>query len=787
MQPIRDFLNFLLDKAGRSASVDANGQPVFTSLPNPLDDTPKGWEQQAIAWNRDIIRHGVIRSITAPLEFFKDAAKIVRWMYYNGGVQAFYRFLMQKRNNNNRHEDIYQGLLNFVTFSDTGLPGSVTIEVIEGGLHELVKARESQAYEFPVSDRPQKLYLDGIILEGSADYLPTNGDAIDLDELSGNHLVALSLPASDFGSYATGPAEVPRIKLVDYLPNTLFNSGGAPFFIPNTPGEVEFEVDMWVQIRCAQVIDAGANFVLVVRPLVGNTNAPAPPPLEIYRTVGAVATFGAGVGALNTVKDHHIVFSGTMSGLVPGITLWLQAGLNSIGTQADATSYDYLALPGVTSVINIKFKSRGAGTIINTQRPYLLGTKLVQAMTENDPYYSFLSPLLTGAAIDVLVTSGDAIRGIESAVIKTSWKDFYDSFNTPFEIGMGIEGNTLVLDDMGRFYANSDMIDLTLLLEIEPDEENVSVAAFNLKPAIDLLYSSVLVGWPNQNYDDLNGRFEFNTSHQYTTPLTKVNKELERVSVYRADSYGVEFTRLKGNNTTDSSSDNDVFMIKCQPVDFLGEVTFTNDNSFSVSGWRIAPGATIGFTGTAFNDGFFTVSAVDPVTGAATVEEATIAEVAAGVAMSSDIALVDRSLNAGIVGVPESAFNVSLSPSRCLRAHGRTLRSFLKHQEAQYIKFSKSDKNAVVVADGISERADILVNTLAQPLFLAELMEFQTKVPFNMMDVVGANPYGRVRFPWLGNEFTGYPLQLSQQPAFEETQTFTLLSTNINNFSKLIV
>ncbi len=90
------------------------------------------------------------------------------------------------------------------------------------------------------------------------------------------------------------------------------------------------------------------------------------------------------------------------------------------------------------------------------------------------------------------------------------------------------------------------------------------VKDFQVSVAEDLIYNTIKVGYPNQNYDDINGKDEFNTTHVYNTPLTRIAKELDLTSEYRADSYGIEFTRanLAGKKTTDSGTDNDVFIIQ---------------------------------------------------------------------------------------------------------------------------------------------------------------------------------------------------------------------------------
>lgn len=78
------------------------------------------------------------------------------------------------------------------------------------------------------------------------------------------------------------------------------------------------------------------------------------------------------------------------------------------------------------------------------------------------------------------------------------------------------------------------------------------------------IYSSVTIGYEKKDYDSINGRDEFNFNNTYTTGCNVSDKTLSLLSKYRADSYGIEFAaQQRGCDTTDSSSDSDVFFVLC--------------------------------------------------------------------------------------------------------------------------------------------------------------------------------------------------------------------------------
>jgi hypothetical protein len=80
-----------------------------------------------------------------------------------------------------------------------------------------------------------------------------------------------------------------------------------------------------------------------------------------------------------------------------------------------------------------------------------------------------------------------------------------------------------------------------------------------------LIYSQVNVGYDKQDYDSVNGKDEFRFTNEYSTGITMTDNKLELISPYRADAYGIEFLAQQiGEDTTDNSSDTDVFFVCVQ-------------------------------------------------------------------------------------------------------------------------------------------------------------------------------------------------------------------------------
>jgi hypothetical protein len=402
-------------------------------------------------------------------------------------------------------------------------------------------------------------------------------------------------------------------------------------------------------------------------------------------------------------------FPGGVDTTIPiNVTVTLQPGekLFSIASWSNTL----FLLTYLDGDLKASFTSRYKDTTIKALRPIYVFQQLISKIS--DGAFTAQSAYLQSIQ-DVVVTCGDAIRGLTGAKIKTSLRDFFTSYNSDFGIGMGMLGADLRLEEKAYWVQYTDFIDLG------------EVSKMKVSPASDLLVNNIKVGTPDQEYDDVNGKQEFNTTHEYSAPITRVAKELNLVSVYRNDCYGIEFTRLNldGKDTTDNDSDNDVFKIHIE------------DNP------RV--------------DGFYHL---------------------------------DRSLNAGATGLlsPSTVFNLYLTPARAIRRNGNYIRSLFYKLDSKFLKFQTTDKNSAVVAGGITENADIQIATLDAPLFSCNYLEFETKVPVDILELLKANPLKAFAGTWAGFAFVGIPDKVSVQPGENGAQTFKLLAGPTVDLTQLI-
>jgi hypothetical protein len=206
------------------------------------------------------------------------------------------------------------------------------------------------------------------------------------------------------------------------------------------------------------------------------------------------------------------------------------------------------------SELRLVAKSKAASSYISGYTLYQLGRKLTELITgdAND----FESSLLQNT--NIVITSGDGVRSIADAAIKTTWKDFKKACNAYLM--------TMVqISDKARIEGRAVAFDTTVVHTPLGEVKDVKIT-----PAIDLMATTIKVGHKEQQVDDTNGKFDFNGYQVYKTPVERIPaKELDLTSPWKASPYEIEQTRAnyEGKTTTDKDTDNDLFAIATIPND----------------------------------------------------------------------------------------------------------------------------------------------------------------------------------------------------------------------------
>jgi hypothetical protein len=693
----KPFLYFLTDKDGNSYRVN-RGAVDKTATPTPLINTPDGWQEKSIKYGRSNKYFALFRTFTTPLKFVADAAKIVRDQFYKLGSEAEMFLIITRLNNEWIHRQFYKGELDFTQCEDSEF--QVTANVMEGELSKLFKAGEDTVYELPLADGRQ-VKVDGLVLKQSAKYYVSNGALLNTN---GNHVIDLMLLGQE------GPdlniLSVPRTNLGASGQNQFILNNNLHFHNPSTKNPMTVSWDFKVTTSLADGIspNPAVRLILSIR-IIDKRNGNA-----LGRTLQEF------VGPTNTYRKNHFVGSSTVtefsqmddpSNYVTALVL----GINLVGASADQAVFHVYDSEGFFNIDSIDF--RHPATTIRALDPITVGQMLVDKMTGGG--YEFRSNHLAAEWGSLLITSGDGVRGLEGAVLKTSFTAFFNSYNVVSPLAMGIDGKTIWIEDRSQAWpSTAQPLDLG------------AVSDLKAKPANDHLFNTIKIGYPDSKLDDVNGRNEFNTTHIYSAPVSRSVRELNLVSTYKAGMYDIEFTRinLEGKKTTNSSTDNDVFFLHTEKY----------------------PQA----------DGVYKLLRLNysPVSG-----------------------LLDAA----------SAFNIELSPKRCLQRHGAYLRGAFYYQPMGVLKFESGDRNVDMITGTVSERADFPINAMGDPLFVPLEFTFECPVPEDMIEQLETMPQRPVLFSWNGTVFVAYPTDIAIQPATNATQSVSALCAVGNDLTKLIV
>ena len=203
-----------------------------------------------------------------------------------------------------------------------------------------------------------------------------------------------------------------------------------------------------------------------------------------------------------------------------------------------------------------------------------------------------------------------------------------------------------------------------------------------------IIYSAVNIGYDKKDYQNVNGRDEFNFNNTYTTGCTVCDKTLTLKSKYRADCYGMEFAAQKrGKDTTDNTSDKDVFFVYCEE---------STSNYWSPDTTTIIENA---ISEDVFNGTFSPLSCIDANAGYIgrqgngvklefASSEGNSEIIIDGRPLSSDIILSDQLLTYGVLAFSCGDVDEKISPDELIEvvSQGITYRGFIKEVSFKYAK-----------------------------------------------------------------------------------------------------
>lgn len=705
------WLDFITDDQGRSYFYE-NGVVDKQAMPKWLPVGPDLWNDNTIKWARNLSYHELFRSFTTPFKYVKEGARIVRDQLIRYGTERklyHVRHMLDKSFNGGwQHKLFFKGELDLTRVE--GTDDNVSVNIMEGGLSKFLSANENTEYEIDI-DVPEARIVkhDGIELKQSASMLVLDNFQ---SAQNGNHSAPLQLLNQE--TIAINIKGVNRVQLGGNNgsdQNNKLVSEGLWFHTSSTGQNitVEWDFNMTSELATGISPNPGVQLFLVVRNLRDDGSLVKATTLNQFN------------GPTNVYRKNHFVGSATVTDIEPGTSLYLFMGINIIGDTGDrAVTFTYDTVePFKFNVTNAYYRHRA--TFIKALRPMYVAQKLLDKMTGGG--YTFVSNYISSEWDNLLITSGDAIRGITGAKLKTSWRDFYDSYNSVLNLSCGPKGTSLVVERKRNAYQNYLELDLNEVTDFKDDIAN------------DWLYNVFKFGYPNTDTRDVNGRDEFNVGVTYTTQVTRAVKTYDAVSKYWASMYEIENIRinLDGKTTTDGENDNTVFFLHTEKLP--------------------TPGGA-GEPGTYF---MLLRNAYDSITG-----------------------LISPSTAYNIELHPELCMR---RHGDFIRGSLYWLDGTYITRETS----DKNDRVVVIKAgQTYIGNKNTLVGSLDPSLFIPFSFKTTGPMPLQTLDVLDTGPTGAFGFLYKGKRYYGFPLDVGLQPTDRPAQETIMICSPMTDITQLI-
>lgn len=578
------FKFFLVDSpSGLAFYVDAMGNiqkgNVLTGTDYSLPQSPGGWEDMQLSFGRSAHYWGLNRTFTIPLKFIGDGASIIRHLFYNGrGVESQVTLVIVK------WDDVtgvfrlyYSGQLDLSKIEDAVAEG-VTVNIMQGGIVQMLKAYENTVIEIPCDGSiPEniKVNCDGILLNDTFHYeivpivLPYAGDQ--------------PLPCTYVSNDGDNIGITKNSQALEQMYPGYYQKSSNFLFSSEEPVSVRIKGNIIVRsdpsISNTLFLMFTATSLSQPRGIDGNL---------LDHAAGLVRPFVPLDGIFNAVNSQ-INLQTQMSF---GFDLTVNLAANEHLFIIVFNNFSATPVTVIGGSFTLTFSSRYRASRVWGIRPYDLGKLLIKRM--NALSSNFLQTfnfgfdsLLLQANPNLIVTSGDALRASTDPnyyqyynqatlnptnpnnenytqfptlgpVIKTTLSDFFDTFNAILNAALSnqqlpgeqesvfIEDKTYVLDP--------SVITMSL----------TKISNFRVSLATEYFFNWLKIGYEPQQYDEKAGKYEYNSTVQWQAPIRTLSKTLEIMSKYRADSYGIEYTRYNtqgGKSATFNNSDNSRFLL----------------------------------------------------------------------------------------------------------------------------------------------------------------------------------------------------------------------------------
>jgi hypothetical protein len=555
-----------------------------------LQDAPQGWDAEKFRLIRDLTYIGILKSISVEFDFVGDAYRFMQRQRMLYGIDADVTIRQYRRNPN---EFLFEGKVNQENYIEDRKFHRYKIDIVQSSFVQKFQNREDvqlnvlNTYSLDRLPVAAASFKNGIIRGRSifffSEFFGSSQEAPQtfshtlpfLNKESGNPGVnknpyEISVPEE-------GTFEEEEQRLIDTLYGTASSSIYRNNLITAQTIDIAFEVNF-------NIVYKGLPLPIFIQS-VGDISQYAD--YKLYFRVVLVTPIPGGGITTEVLKESTFETAGNFSfnyaenlEFLPGQYLVIACEFHLLtlfyedGDLDEIIEINYMPIDffGVDLSNNLKTEVlynsmhltiKSDSSVPQSTHPVLLPFELFQAliaqMTDGEFVSDYFGRTDLGYAEDgqgayLAITTGQLLRGIplEEVQVATSMRDAFSSYSTICFLGAIINDKTIRIEPLDRLFNGNIAVALG------------EVSELTISPTKEFLFNSVKAGYPINEYEEQNGRDEFNTTYQYTNSLKAVKKELDLVSKYCGDGYGIEFARRESivdTGSKDSKYDSKIFFI----------------------------------------------------------------------------------------------------------------------------------------------------------------------------------------------------------------------------------
>lgn len=479
------------------------------------------WDDVEMSFKRNDY-DGVVRSFSTKFQFANGAYSLLLKQYTDNYLKSNASIVFYIRNNSWLWNEKFRCALDFSTFSYNGT--TCEINAVDDSLASLIKAKKGAQYEYPVIELMEstQLYYDRLIMLNSAKWYVT-GETMEDESM----VINASIGDTTLPIYLGNP-EIQTKNIVEIydVQQKAYSSGDKnyePFLKCISSEKVNAKItgNFYFNTKYESEVTQVRTVRIYLRKEDGSDTIVAS---------GLLPNGGWNVDINTTVElqNNSVLYC-----------------LIDSGTNATITVTR-------TSHISVEFYGREKPINIYVIKPVSLINRLLTSINgEKEGVTCEIVSGVDSRLDNTLIVSAESIRGIEDAKIYTSYTKFVKWMEAEFGFVPVVGENKVTFVHRDSLFQDVQIKDFT---------ENSREFEYSVNSS--LIYSSIKVGYDKQDYDSVNGRDEFHFTNEYLTGITLTDNVLDLISPYRADAYGIEFLAAKrGEDTTDSKSDNDIFFV----------------------------------------------------------------------------------------------------------------------------------------------------------------------------------------------------------------------------------